>query len=141
MMDSPNKTLEYVNFHFKKVKAKYGDIDDQILKSALAYQYLSICYLQEMLSIDSILIENKWEIGLIGPGNSCLTQILECLFGRFRICHLHSCLHDAYGRFYEKYHIGRGYKYATTKFSCFKSYPLFGHITGLCWCLLSQLTN
>ena len=41
-----------------------------------------------MLSIDSILIENQWEIGLIGQGNSCLTQILECLFGssEYAIC-------------------------------------------------------
>ena len=77
MMDSPNRTLEYNNSNFKKAKSKYSDIDDQILTSALAYQYLSICYLQEMLSIDSILIENQWEIGLIGPGNSCLTQMLE----------------------------------------------------------------
>ena len=76
MMDSPNRTLEYINSNFKKAKSKYSDINDQILKSALAYQYLSICYLQEMLSIDSILIENQWEIGLIGPGNSCLTQML-----------------------------------------------------------------
>ena len=138
MMDAPHKVVEYINFNFRKVKTKYNDIDDQILKSALAYQYLGLCYLDEWLSIESILIENQWEIGLIGPGNSCLTQMMEWLFGRFRVCHLHSCLHDAYGRFYQKYKIGRGYKYAMTKLSCFKNCPFLGHITGLCWCLFNQ---
>ena len=138
MDDSPNKTLDYINFNFRKVKSKYAEVDDQILKSALAYQYLGICYLRECLSIDSILTDNQWEIGLIGPGNSCLTQMMECLFGRFRVCHLHSCLHDAYGRFYLKYRIGRGYNYATTALACIKKYPLSGHLTGFCWCLVNQ---
>ena len=62
MMDAPHKVVEYINFNFRKVKTKYNDIDDQILTTALAYQYLGLCYLDEWLSIESIRIENQLEI-------------------------------------------------------------------------------
>ena len=35
MTDSPNKTLDYINFNCKKAKAKYSDIDDEIFKVLL----------------------------------------------------------------------------------------------------------
>lgn len=45
-----------------------------------------------------IFEEHHGEIGLIGLGDNCLTHCLERLCGGSEICHLHSCLYDAYGK-------------------------------------------
>ena len=96
------KTRDYVDRHFQETKQEYNDVDDVILKSALVYQYLHIRNLKIYISIDEILELNNNEIGLIGPGNGCLTQFLERILGQSAVLHSHSILHDAYGRFYAR---------------------------------------
>ena len=78
-------------------------MNDVILKSALVYQYLYLCNFDTMIPIDDILKLNNNEIGLIGPGNGCLTRFLERMFGGSDILHSHSILHDAFGILYVYY--------------------------------------
>ena len=51
-------------------------------------------------------------IGLVGPGDRCLTAILHKLFGWHPYIRCHGILHDAYGQFYNRYGKGKGYTYA-----------------------------
>ena len=84
-----------------------------------------------MIKINDILELYDGEIGLIGPGSGCFTHILEKLFGKIKCCHLHSAMHDAYGRFLIKYQRGRGYCYVIPENItpyCFKNSPISGHI-------------
>ena len=99
----------YTPQHYKR---KHLNINQEILKSALVFQYLALKHLNALITIDDILSENHGETGLIGHGNSCITHCLERLCGGSEIFHLHSALHDAQGRFYKKYRKGRGYCYA-----------------------------
>ena len=80
--------------------------------------------------IDQILIENEYDIGLIGPGHNCMVKICEKICG-YRICHLHSILHDVNGRLFLTYNIGRGYNYMSHGFNWMKKSPFCGHISGL----------
>ena len=118
-------------------------MNDVILKSALVYQYLYLCNFNIMIPIDDIFELNNNEIGLIGPGNGCLTQFLERMFGWSDILHSHSILHDAFGRFYTLHSKDRGYTYVilenrTPKWV--KRSPLCGRITGLIYCAFNKIT-
>ena len=75
-----SETIKYVNCLFEITKPKYEKVNDVILKSALVYQYLYLNNFDILISIDDILKLNNNEIGLIGPGNGCLTQFLERIF-------------------------------------------------------------
>ena len=119
-----------------------NDIDNTtpITASALAYQYLYKTHFNKIISVSTILDEYEGEIGLIGPGNGNCTAALECLFGEFSFCHTHSILHDAYGRFYAKYGLDRGYCYAIKNSTRFmKKSPLFGHISGFFFALFHKI--
>ena len=74
-------------------------------------------------------------LGLIGPGNSYLTGLLETLLGWSSTFRLHALYHDVFGRIYVKSKKGPGYTYML-KDCRFKSSPLFGHLTGLLCCIL-----
>lgn len=77
------------------------------------------------------------KFGLIGPGDSCLTSILERLFGKFPSMRLHAILHDAYGAFYRSTGKSNGYFYRSRKKNLahfVKNSPLIGHITGIFYC-------
>ena len=76
------KTRDYVDRHFQETKQECNDVDDVILKSALVYQYLHIRNFKKYISIDEILELYNNEIGLIGPGNVCLTHFLERILVR-----------------------------------------------------------
>ena len=77
------------------------------------------------------MTENDYDIGLIGPGHSCLTSICEKICSN-RVCHLHSILQDVYGRIYNNYNqTGRGYVYVFNAPIWMKTSPFFGHISGL----------
>lgn len=94
--------------------------------------------IKEYISIHKILEINDFEIGLIGPGNSYLTHILETIFGHIDIFHRHSILHDAFGRFYQNYHLDRGYCYVIPEkytLKCMKSSPFCGQLFGIIHCL------
>lgn len=134
--------VKYVNHHLKTEKIRYKETNDVILKSALVYQYLYQKHFLLSISIDDILKLNNNEIGLIGPGNGCLTWFLERILGRFGVLHSHSIMHDAFGRFYAHYSLDRGYTYVisanrTPKFV--KRSPLCGQITGLVYCVCKKI--
>ena len=131
-------TVKYVKCCFKIIKPQYKSVNDVILKSALVYQYLYLNHYDIILSIDEVLELNNNEIGLIAPGNGCLTHILEIIFNRSDILHSHSILHDAFGRFYAHNSLDRGYTYVIPENktpSWGKTSPLCGQISGLIYCL------
>ena len=105
------EAIEYVNCLFEETKKQHNSVNDVILKSALVYQYLHLKNFASSKSINDILEINDKEIGLIGPGNGCLTHLLERIFKRFNKLHSHSILHDAFGRFYTHHSLDRGYTY------------------------------
>ena len=131
IMDSPRNVIKFMNQNFYIFEKQYEDVDKNVLKAAICYKYLLAVYLDiKNVTIEQILIENDYDIGLIGPGHSCLTSICEKICPN-RVCHLHSILHDVYGRIFLKYNQGRGYVYMFKALNWMKKCPLFGHITGL----------
>ena len=95
-----------------------------------------------MLSIDDVLELNNNEIGLIGPGNGCLTQFLERIFNQSGILHSQSIMHDAFGRFYTHHSLDRGYTYVIPKNKTprwVKTSPLCGQVSGLIYCLWKRI--
>ena len=138
-----SETIKYVKCLFKKTKQQHNNVNDVILKSALVYQYLYLCNFDTMIPIDDILELNNNEIGLIGPGNGCLTWLLERIFGHFDMPHSHSILHDAFGRFHDHYLKDRGYTYVIPKNRTpkwIKRSPLCGQISGLIYCAFNKIT-
>ena len=138
-----SETIEYVSCFFEETKMQNIDVNDVILKSALVYQYLHLKNFQKCISTDDILKLNNNEIGLIGPGNGCLTHFLERIFNKSEILHSHSILHDAFGRFHDHYLKDRGYTYVipenrTPKW--IKRSPLCGQISGLIYCAFNKIT-
>ena len=137
-----SNTIEYVKCCFEIIKPQHKDVDDVILKSALLYQYLYLNHYDIMLSIDDVLELNNNETGLIGPGNGCLTHILERIFNRSDILHSHSIMHDAFGCFYTHHSLDRGYTYVIPKNrtpKCVKRSPLCGQISRLIYCLWKRI--
>ena len=130
-MDEPKKVIKFMNENFYLFEKQYEDIDKNVLKAAIAYKYLLTVYLDiKNVRIEQILIENDYDIGLIGPGHSCLTSFCEKICPN-RICHTHSILHDAYDRIFQSHNIGRGYNYMFNVPDQLKKCPLIGHMTGL----------
>ena len=130
-MDSPRNVIKFMNENFYLFEKQYEDVDKTVLKAAIAYKYLLAVYLGiKNVTIEQILIEQDNNIGLIGPGHGCLTSLCEKLCPN-RFCHLHSILHDCYGRILKKYGQGPGYVYMFNAPNWMKKCPLFGHITGL----------
>ena len=137
------EVIKYVKYSFKGTKQQHNGVNDVILKSALVYQYLHLIHFDTLISIDEILELNNNEIGLIGPGNGCLTHFLERILGQSSVIHLHSILHDAFGRFYTHHQLDRGYMYVIPKNrtpKCMKRSPLCGQISGLIYCAFNKIT-
>ena len=137
-----SETIGYVNRFFEETKRKHNSVNDVILKSALVYQYLYLCNFDTMILINDILELNNNEIGLIGPGNGCLTWFLEKMFGGSDILHSHSIIHDAFGRFYAHHSLDRGYTYVIPKNRTpkwMKRSPLCGQISGLIYCVSRKI--
>ena len=135
-------TIEYVKCCFKIIKPQHKDVNDVILKSALVYQYLYLNHNDIILSIDDVLKLNNNEIGLIGPGNGCLTHILERIFNRSDILHSQSIMHDAFGRFDTHHSLDRGYTYVIPENKTprwVKISPLCGQVSGLIYCLRKRI--
>jgi len=130
--------LKYVKHFLNETKQHHLKTNDVILKSALVYQYLYHKHFNECITIDHVLEINNGEIGLLGPGNGCITKILERMLGWSNRLHSHSILHDAFGRFYNDYGMDRGYLYLIPmRFTpkCLKGNPLCGQIFGIIFCL------
>ena len=137
-----SETIGYVNRFFEETKQQHNNVNDVILKSALVYQYLYLCNFDTMILINDILELNNNEIGLIGPGNGCLTWFLEKMFGGSDILHSHSIIHDAFGRFYAHHSLDRGYTYVIPKNRTpkwMKRSPLCGQISGLIYCVSRKI--
>ena len=137
-----SETIKYVNCFFEETKMQHIDVNDVILKSALVYQYLHLKNFQKCISIDDIFKLNNNEIGLIGPGNGCITHFLEKILGGSAVLHSHSILHDAYGRFYAHNSLDRGYTYTIPDNltpECVKASPLCGQISGLIYCVFKNI--
>ena len=134
--------IEHAQKRLNIMKKAHPETDTQILRSALVYQKLHLIHFNKIIHIQNILDEYDGEIGKIGPGDGCLTNLFcEKLFGSIDICHMHSAFHDAYGRFYTKYNAGRGYLYAISeKYTpkWVRKYALLGHITGFLWCIKNK---
>ena len=134
--------IKYVNYFMNETKLRHPHINVVILKSALVYQYLYQKHFNENISIDNVLEINHNEIGLLGPGNSYLTWFLERLLGWSDVLHVHSILHDDFGRFYCKYRLDRGYTYVLSEDitpNFIKKNPICGQITGIIYCCCSRL--
>ena len=108
-MDNTKTVIIFMNDNLYLFEIQYDDVNRNVLKAAIAYKYLLHIYLNIQETIHEILKEQE-DIGLIGPGHTCLTSFCEkgC---SSRICHLHSILHDIYSRIYTKYKVSRGYNY------------------------------
>ena len=133
--------IKYVSCLFNQTKQQHIYIDDTILKSCLVYQYLYYKHFKTILSIDNILYIHN-DIGLIGPGNGRITRFFERTLGWIDVIHSHSILHDAYGRFYNRYSLDRGYCYAIPKNATsklMKRSPLCGQISGLIYCIRKRI--
>ena len=110
-MDFPKNVIKFINGNLYLFEDKYKDIDRNVLKGGIAYKYLLAVYLDiKNITLDQVLTNNEYDIGLIGPGHSCLTSICEKICPN-RVCHLHSILHYVYGRLFHTYKVGRGYNY------------------------------
>ena len=137
-----SETIKYVNCLFEEIKQQHNSVNDVILKSALVYQYLYLRNFKTYISIDRVLELNDNEIGLINPGNGCLTHFLERIFNQSDILHSHSILHDAFGGFYNHHQLDRGYTYVIPKKrtpKCIKRSPLCGQISGLIYCVYKKI--
>ena len=113
------------------------------IKALIIYTYLYEKHFNSGLP-DGVYHELiKDGIGLIGPGDGCLTAILHKLFGWHPYIRSHGILHDAYGQFYNRYGKGKGYMYTI---SASKTYPwmkkcmFLGQITGLYYCIKNKIT-
>ena len=73
--------IRYVKYFFNETKKQHTHIDDNLLKSALAYQYLYYKHFNISLTVFEILEMTHYNMGLIGPDNSKLSQFLETSFG------------------------------------------------------------
>ena len=138
------EVIKYVNYCYEQTNNQHFNVNDVILKSALVYQYLHLKNFASSKSIDEVLELNNNEIGLIGPGNGCLTHFLERTFNQSDILHSHSILHEAFGRFYNHHQLDRGYTYVIPKNrtpKCLKKSPLCGQISGLIYCAIQQNYN
>ena len=106
-MDSLRRVIKFINDNLCLFEDKYKDIGRNVLKAAIANKYLLAVYLNiKNITVNQIMIENEYDIGLIGPGHTCLTSICEKLCPN-RVCHLHSICHDVYGRILLTYGVGR----------------------------------
>ena len=87
-----------------------------------------------ILTKTEILIEEidaqETGLGLMAPGNGCLTRLLETLFGWSSTLQLHALYHDVFGKTYLKTKKGPGYTYVLRN-CIFKGSPLFGHLKVL----------
>ena len=84
------KVINYVKFFFEETKEIHFETNDVVLIACLVYQFLYVEHFKTYLSINEILQINNGEIGLIGPGNGCLTWFLERTIGNIEMIHSHS---------------------------------------------------
>ena len=128
------KLEDYIKIHTDKQKEKFPDVPKTILIANIAYQYLCEITGKDLAFKD--IYKDHVSLGLIGPGNGCLTRILEKLFGSSQTFKKHAVLHDVFGNFYLDFEEGPGYAYASPLWlpSFLRDEPLIGQISGLLLC-------
>lgn len=134
--------IKYVSYFFDETKQQHHRFDDVILKSALVYKYLFHKHFNTYKSVSDILELNNGEIGLLGPGNSYITLLLERTLGWVNVLHSHGILHDAFGRFYNHHSLDRGYTYIIPENRTpdyMRRNPLCGQVIGLLYCLIGRI--
>jgi len=60
-----------------------------------------------------------------------LTRVLERLFSGSDVMKSHGILHEASGRFFKDYSLGRGYTYVFDAPNFFRGNMFFGQISGI----------
>ena len=109
--------------------------------AAIMWQRLEEHYfgVEKVSKITTIINDiGKRYMGLLGPGNGCVTYVAEKMFGRTVTFRLHSLAHDVSGRFWKHHKLGPGYlysfRYNEGECGC-KTYlrgcNFSGHISGL----------
>ena len=133
--------VRYVRKYVIEAKNENMNIDIDILKSALIFQYLQLKHYGIHLSIQEILETAGDDIGLIGPSKGLISWILQKIFKHSFVMRTHAIFHDAFGRFYEKYQKDRGYTYAFKNApNIFKRSMFCGQISGLIYCKWNNIT-
>ena len=141
-MDEINEIKVFINNHRSMIpdttereKCKY--------KSVLVFTYLYQKHFGRDLPTDVYNELMDDDIGLIGPGRSCLTNICHWIFERYLCIKFHAILHDAYGRFYHEYKLDKGYTYCIPESlspSLVKNCALLGQISGIIFCNKNKLS-
>ena len=132
---NPSDVLSFIEQVYEEKRQLFSQTDARMLCSALAYQKILVNHDID-LPLENILeTEGQDYLGKLGTKDEFEWA---SVFGFMR---LHAILHDAYGRVHNKYNkIDRGYAYALEHSPEFiKSGPLFGHITGIFFCLTHRL--
>ena len=124
----------------KKVEAKnllsrFPNFDRRSVFAAALYEELA-AEANQFIPAENILnseTEGPANIGLLGREDVC-----ECLSGFF-FMRAHGIIHDACGRAYRDFGVGKGYCYAVENSPVFmKSSPFLGHISGIAFCIWNR---
>ena len=132
----PQKMINLLQETKKKVWTKnlfsrFPNFDRRSVFSAALYQELA-AETNQFIPVVNIL-KSEANIGLLGREDEC-----ECLNGFF-FMRAHGIIHDACGRAYHDFGVGKGYCYALENPPVFmKSSPFFGHISGIVFCIRNR---
>lgn len=139
-MNEQRVLIDRVRENIDEYSKEYPDINIRRLKALLLYRTLYHFQTGIAMSHLDAIRECDLSIGLIGPGSSISTRILDYFLSRYEIFRTHAIIHDSYGQFYKNHHKNRGYCYSMSKsFKFMKKSPLCGHISGLLWLLSSNI--
>ena len=104
--------------------------------------FAALWYEQKSLHLTSdYTFEDIESLGMIGPGRSRLTIILEACFAAVPIMKLHAVYHDAWGLYHRKTGRSNGYCYGIKDdnlCTSFKKSFLLGHLSGLLYLLWNR---
>ena len=132
----PQKMINLLLETKKKVWAKnllsrFPKFDRRSIFAAALYQELA-AEANQFIPVENIL-KSEANIGLLGQKDEC-----ECFSGLF-FMRAHGIIHDACGRAFCDFGVGKGYCYAVENSTEFmKSSPFLGHISGIVFCIWNR---
>ena len=119
----------------KNLFSRFPNFDRRSVFAAALYEELA-AEANQFIPAENILnseTEGPTNIGLLGREDEC-----ECLSGLF-FMRAHGIIHDACGRAYCDFGVGKGYCYAVKNPTNFmKSSPFLGHISGIVFCIWNR---
>ena len=142
-MDEINEIKEFISDYNIMIPDDTNEKDKCKFKSILVFSYLYNKHFKEDLPINDYNDLMNNDVGLIGPGRSCLTNICHSMFERYPCIKNHAILHDAYGRFYHEYKLDKGYTYCIPERitpAWVKNCSLLGQISGIFFCYKNKLS-